>query len=386
MAQQGVELGLAAAKGLERLHGRTAAAHLQNGLQVALSGGAVGQAVGIGAFLKRGIGVGTQHLGPLVAVIAGRITTRKDVAEGVGAAAPGRRLQHRDLRAHPLLQGQQILARVVFRVKQHVKQRELDLAQGLHPAMEVFGGQHLVKQGPRQGFTGVYMSRHVAQHIPLPAKILHELAGQFHRVPFHAADARDIALVDLGQQVVQAVSELMKQGRHIVMGEQRRLTVHAAGKVADQVRHRGLQLLGVWAQPARARVVHPGAAAFASAGAWVEVEVAKQLAGALDAVKAHVHMPKRRCIWADADIKQGFYDLEQAGEHLGGSEIGLNFLLAESVAGLFEFLADIGPVPGLWVGKAEFGGGKFAQVAQVLLCEGPGPLGQIAQKPDHLFG
>jgi hypothetical protein len=86
------------------------------------------------------------------------------------------------------------------------------------------------------------MGGHVAQHVPLPAEVLHELAGQLHGVPLDAADARDVALVHLGQHVVQAVAELVEQGDDVVVRQQRRLAVHAVGKVAHQVRHRGLQL------------------------------------------------------------------------------------------------------------------------------------------------
>ena len=33
------------------------------------------------------------------------------------------------------------------------------------------------------------MRGHVFEHVPFPAKVFHELTGQFDRVPFHAADA-----------------------------------------------------------------------------------------------------------------------------------------------------------------------------------------------------
>jgi len=78
---------------------------------------------------------------------------------------------------------------VVLGVQQHVEQRELDLAQRLHAALEVFGSQHLVEQGARQWLAGIHMGGHVPQHIPFPAEVLHELAGQLDRVPLHAADA-----------------------------------------------------------------------------------------------------------------------------------------------------------------------------------------------------
>ena len=88
------------------------------------------------------------------------------------------------------------------------------------------------------------MGRHVLQHVPFPAEVLHELAGQLHGVPFHAADARDVALVHLGQHVVQAMAELVEQGDDVVVRQQRRFAIHAVGE-KHQVRHRRLQLAGV---------------------------------------------------------------------------------------------------------------------------------------------
>ena len=135
-------------------------------------------------------------------------------------------------------------------VQQHVEQRELDLAQGLQAALEVLGGGHLVEQRAGQRGAGVHMGRHVFEHIPFPAEVLHELAGQLYRVPFHTADARHIMVVHLGQQVVQAVAEFVEQGDDVVVGQQRWLAIHATGEVAHQVRHGGLQLAVVGSEPA----------------------------------------------------------------------------------------------------------------------------------------
>ena len=139
----------------------------------------------------------------------------------------------------------------------------------MQAGLKVFGCQHFVEQGAGQGFTGVHMGGHVLQHIPFPAKVFHKLAGQFHGVPFHAADARYIALIHLREQVVQAVSKFMKQGDNVVVREQCGLAVDAFCKVAHQMRYRGLQFLGVGAQPAGAHIVHPCAAALALACGWV---------------------------------------------------------------------------------------------------------------------
>ena len=195
-------------------------------------------------------------------------------------------------------------------VQQHVKQGEFDLPEGLQAALEVLRSQHLVEQVARQGLTAIDVGCHVAQHIPLPAEVLHELARQFDGVPFDAADARHIEFLDLGQEVVQAVPEFVKQGGNVVVRQQRGLVTDGVGEVADQVRHRRLQLAAVGAQPACAHVIHPGATAFASACCRVQIELAKQCAGTLHPVKPDPCIPDRCLVLADADIKQGLHDFE----------------------------------------------------------------------------
>ena len=202
------------------------------------------------------------------------------MTECVRGTAPGRGLDHGDLGANLLKQRHQGVRRVVGCVQQHVKQRKLDLAQGLHSALEVFGCQHFVKQLTRQRRVCVCVGRHVFKHIPFPAKILHELARKLYGVPLHAADARNVALVNLGQHVVQAMAEFMKQGGHVIMGQQGgprdAVDFNAVRKVAHQMRHRCLQLVRVGAQPAGAHIIHPRAATLASSRRRVEVELAHQ--------------------------------------------------------------------------------------------------------------
>jgi broad specificity phosphatase PhoE len=104
-------------------------------------------------------------------------------------------------------------------VQQQVEQAELDLAQGLHSALEILCRDHLVVERARQRRAGVGMGGHAGEHIPLPAEVFHELAGQFDRIPFDAVDAGHRQFIDLGQQVVQAVAAFVEQGDDIVVAE-----------------------------------------------------------------------------------------------------------------------------------------------------------------------
>src|SRR6478736_9170445 len=87
VAQQCVDLRLAAAEGLEAVHRVARAADLEDVLQIALAGGGIEHAF----HFKRAPGIGAQQLSPFVAVIAGRIAAGEDVREAVLEAVEGRR-------------------------------------------------------------------------------------------------------------------------------------------------------------------------------------------------------------------------------------------------------------------------------------------------------
>ncbi len=89
---------------------------------------------------------------------------------------------------------------------------------------------------------------------------------------------------------------------------------------------------------------------------------------------------ERRYQLADGDFKQGFDDLEEAGQHLGRGEVLFDFLLAEGVARFLELFADVGVVPGLEFGQVQLAGGKGAQVGDVFFGIGAGAAREVAQK------
>ena len=249
------------------------------------------------------------------------------------------------------------------------------MTQRLQTALEVFSGQHFVEQCARQRFACVDVGRHVAQHAPLPAEIFHELAGQLDRVPLHPADARHITFVHLREHVMQAVAAFVEEGDDIVMGEQRWFATHAFGEVAYQVSHRRLQRTRVGAQPAGAHIVHPRAATFACACTGIEVELAHQLSCTFHAIELHGRVPHGRAVATNAHLKQGFHNFEQTRQHLGRSEVRFDFLFAERVARFFELLADVRPVPRLWVLEVQVLSRKGAHFCHVFLSVRAGALG-----------
>ena len=85
----------------------------------------------------------------------------------------------------------------------------------------------------------------------------------------------------------------------------------------------------------------------------VEVKLADQLAGALDAVELHAGFPYRCRVLPNRNFKQCLHNLEQARQHFGGGEILFDFKFAERIARFLELLADVSVVPGLRIGIAQ---------------------------------
>lgn len=73
------------------------------------------------------------------------------------------------------------------------------------------------------------------QRVRLPAPVFHKLARQLDRIPWHTADTGDASGFDAGQHVVQAVTELVEQGDHFIVGKQRRFAAHRTVEVTGQV-------------------------------------------------------------------------------------------------------------------------------------------------------
>src|SRR3954447_23614997 len=67
---------------------------------------------------------------------------------------------------------------------------------------------------------GLDVRCHRLEEIPFPAKILHELAGQFDGIPFDTIDAGHTEMLNARQQMMQSVPELMEQCDDFIMREE----------------------------------------------------------------------------------------------------------------------------------------------------------------------
>ena len=166
------------------------------------------------------------------------------------------------------------------------------------PLWKFLAASSLSKSARGSGAPVSTCARHVRHDVPLPAEILHDLAGQLDRVPLDALDARDARDLDPGQQLVQPVAELVEDRDHLVVRERRGLAVDRRRQVAGEV---GDRMLDVRAGAAAVdRVVHPRAALLVLARVHVEVELPEQRAVAVgDVEKAHA----RRATSARADSR-----------------------------------------------------------------------------------
>ena len=108
-------------------------------------------------------------------------------------------------------------------MQQHVEEAELELPTVASPLWKFLAAS--IRSNSARGSGSPVSTCAVigATHVPFPAEILHELAGQLDRIPFDALDAGDAGDVDVGQQLVQAVAEFVEQRDDLVVRERRRL-------------------------------------------------------------------------------------------------------------------------------------------------------------------
>ncbi len=293
---------------------------------------------------------------------------------------------HRHFAAHAVQQRQHaVLRRFELAVDQHVEQAEFQLAHGGHATVEVARGQHALVQRARQRFARVHVRGHALQVVPFPAEVLHELAGQLHRIPFHAVDAGHAQFADTGQQLVQAMAHFMEQGGHFVVAEGGRLAVGTTAEVAHQVDQRRLHA-AIGARAAVAAIIHPRATALAFARVQIQIELADQRALRIDqAEEAHILVPHRRAVVLHAQAIQLLDHREQAAQHLRLGEVLLHLLLGIAVTRLLQAVGGERQVPGLQAVDAQLFAGELFQLGAVLAGERLGTGGQVTQEGQH-FG
>ncbi|MNO98634.1 hypothetical protein D3C76_903820 [compost metagenome] len=111
------------------------------------------------------------------------------------------------------------VAAVQFHVEQRIAQERGAVPTGL--GMEV--DQPLIGDGVRQGRPGLVMFRDTHQAGLGEAPLLEQHPGEFGRPPGQFRDARNLAVFSPGQDVMQAMAELMKEDAQLPMIQQHRV-------------------------------------------------------------------------------------------------------------------------------------------------------------------
>ena len=244
--------------------------------------------------------------------------------ETVLKAVKGRRPEHADLAPDFIQQGLyvQVFIAGEFQVQAKIEDREFQLPKHLQAGLKAPGPPHFFTQVGGQRPAAVAVPGKQRQRLGFPAPVFHELTGQFDRVPGHAIDAGDAAVVHPGQHVMQAMAEFVEQGGDFVVGQKRGFAAHGRGEVASQVGDRMLDAAGGFF--AHDALIHPGPAALAGTRVQVQVKTGPRPAVRPQEVKKqHLLMPgldpRARL---DPDAIEPFGDGEQALDHLLNGKIG----------------------------------------------------------------
>ena len=186
--------------------------------------------------------------------------------------------------------------------------------------------------------------------------------------------------------MVQTVAELVEQGDHFVVGEQRRFavdrTVEVTGQVGDRLLQGAIQLTHL-----ADAVVHPRPAALVLAGIQVEIEAAAQLVVfVIQLEEAHFRMPHIDIgTLFGGNTVNALHHFEQTVNGFVFREIGAQLLIADAVEMLFLFFAVVSDVPRLQLFDAELGFSKSAQLGQLFFALRTGAFCQVGEEVEHLL-
>ena len=250
-----------------------------------------------------------------------------------------------------------------------IEQTELQLAQNKQRRLVVFRRQHFIQQLLRQRFAGFIVTGDKRQRLRLPAPVFHKLARQFDRIPRHPADPGYTGGFYAGQHMVQAVTELVEQGDHFVMGKQRRFTIYRTVKVTGQIRDRFLQRTVSFAHLAYA-VIHPRPAALVFTGIQVEVETAAQFVVlVIQFEETYIRVPDINIFTLfSGDAVNTFYHFKQAVNRFVFREVRTQLFVTDAVEVLFLFFAVVRDIPRLQLIDAKFGFGEGTQLRQLFFA------------------
>ena len=126
---------------------------------------------------------------------------------------------------HLMSSGRELGLCLVAVVEFDIQRGKQELPHGCRCGPEGAGRAELLVQRVGQRLSGVDVTTHLEQCGSMVAPVLHELAWELHGIPLDVVDAGGLGLIDGGEQVLQSVSEFMKERRDFAEGHERGLRV-----------------------------------------------------------------------------------------------------------------------------------------------------------------
>ena len=169
--------------------------------------------------------------------------------------------------------------------------------------------------------------------------------------------------------MVQAVTELVEQGDHFVVSEQRRFTIYRAVEVTSQIRDRFLQRTISFTHLAYA-VIHPRPAALVFTGIQIEVEATAQFViFVIQFEETYIRMPDINIFTLfSGDAVNTFHHFKQAVNRFVFREVRTQLFVTDAVEVLFLFFAVVSDIPRLQLIDAKFGFGEGTQLCQLFFA------------------
>ena len=254
-------------------------------------------------------------------------------------------------------------------VQRHVRHAEEQLTQH-HRSRSIRACRtDLVEQIIRQRCSGFEVGRHAHQRRFVIAPVFHELAGKFDGIPFHAADAGGVRVIDRGQHVLQSVAEFVEQCFDLAKSHQRRLAVHRRSPVANQIRHGKLQL--AIDAPAASTNIHPGTTALVR-GARIRIEEKRRDRRACfvaEAEESRLRMPDRRFAVGgfDSHAEDAVEQRKQTVQNSLQREVRSEFFVGKTEPILAESLGPKRRIPMLQFVNLTGFTGQLLNVVEILL-------------------
>ena len=232
---------------------------------------------------------------------------------------------------------------VVLDVEFQVHLPERELPHHHHRGLEVTRLDHPVEELVGNLLARLMVPGKQIQALTLPGPVLHDLRRELDEVPRHLRTAEQLHL-DISQDVMEQVTELVKDRLDLAVGEQRRFVAYRGGHVPADQAHVGLK--GTVRPVAGGNDVHPRTTALRLARVQVGIERSKMFPARVVAnlEELDVGVPDFRLVLDSLGHCHAEYrvdELEHPRNHLVDRKIGAQFLFIQVVASFLQFLAPV---------------------------------------------